>query len=226
MAAEQEGRLERIVEHAPDTRSLFLRLPAPLAFQPGQFVSCLLPVRGEILIRPYSIASPPEDGTQLELLLNLVPEGLGSQYLFSRVVGDPIRFTGPWGTFTLDRAPEAESVFIADGTGIAPIRPMLHRAVASGGGHRLHLLAATEPGSPAVYRAEMDALAARPEARLDVVRVSRAALEDEVRRRWIDADADRTRRLFVCGIGPIVPALRDLLRAAGYERRAVQYEKW
>jgi ferredoxin-NADP reductase len=42
----------------------------------------------------------------------------------------------------------------------------------------------------------------------------------------VDADGDRSRHFFICGIGPLVPALRDLLRRAGYERRAVQYEKW
>jgi ferredoxin-NADP reductase len=56
--------------------------------------------------------------------------------------------------------------------------------------------------------------------------VPRATLREEVARRWVDADADRSRRFFVCGVGAIVPALRDLLRGAGYERRAVQYEKW
>ena len=58
-----EATIERIDEIAPDTRSFVLRLPpAPhFAFRPGQFISCLLPVGGE-LIRPYSIASDPEDG--------------------------------------------------------------------------------------------------------------------------------------------------------------------
>ncbi len=52
MAVEYEARVARIVEHAPDTRSLFLRGPR-IAFRPGQFISCLLPVGGETLIRPY-----------------------------------------------------------------------------------------------------------------------------------------------------------------------------
>jgi ferredoxin-NADP reductase len=219
MAPEQEGRLDDVVEHGGDTRSLFVRLAAPLVFRPGQFVSCLLPIGGETMIRPYSIASDPEDATRLELLLNRVPDGPGSTYLFERRVGDALRFTGPWGTFTLDRAPAAEAVFIADGTGIAPIRPMVHRARATAAGQPLRLLHALEPGAPAVYRDEL-------RAALPVEYVGRATLEDEVRRRWVDADGDRSRHFFICGIGPLVPALRDLLRRAGYERRAVQYEKW
>ena len=58
MAVEYEARVSRIVEHAPDTRSLFLR-GVRLQYRPGQFISCLLPVGGETLTRPYSIVSDP-----------------------------------------------------------------------------------------------------------------------------------------------------------------------
>src|SRR5438132_14400294 len=117
MAIEYEARLVRFVEQEADTRALFLRqTTAPrIAFRPGQFISCLLPVGGETLIRPYSLASSPEED-DLEICLNLVPGGLASPYLLGLPVGAEVRFTGPWGTFVLDRAPETEAVFIADGT--------------------------------------------------------------------------------------------------------------
>jgi ferredoxin-NADP reductase len=219
MAAEREARVERVVEHAPGTRSLVLRLPRGegLAFRPGQFISCLVPVGGARLIRPYSIASSPEDPEHLELLLDRVPGGPGSGYLFGLGPGDRVRFTGPWGTFVLDRAPDAEAVFIAAGTGIAPIRPMLHRAAATAR-HPLYLLYATTLG---IYR---DELAALPGVAVEVVPPD--ALEAAVAARWLAADADRSRCFYVCGVGEQVTRLRDRLRGAGYARRAVQYERW
>jgi ferredoxin-NADP reductase len=51
-------------------------------------------------------------------------------------------------------------------------------------------------------------------------------LAAETQRRWVDADSDRSRHFFVCGVGKGVLRLRDLLRGAGYERRAVHYEQW
>jgi len=226
MAVEHEARIVRFVEHGSDTRSVMLRRTGGprIAFRPGQFISCLLPVDGETLIRPYSVASDPDDD-ELEICLNPVPGGRGSPYLLALPVGATVRFTGPWGTFVLDRAPESEAVFVADGTGIAPIRPMLRRALATGPRHPLRLLCGTWPGAELPYRGELEALA-RQHALLAFDRIPSAALRDEVRRRWIDGDADRTRRFYICGVGPIVPELRDLLRGAGYERRAVQYEKW
>ena len=223
MAVEYEAHVNRIVEHALDTRSLYLH-GVRLQFRPGQFISCLLPVGGETLIRPYSIVSDPGDD-DLEICLNRVPGGLGSSYLLALEIGSTLRFTGPWGTFVLDRAPEAETVFIADGTGIAPIVPMTRRAVASASGHPLRLLHSAGDGDVFLYRTQLDDLARRAPI-LTVERVQRGTLDAEVARRWIDADGDRTRRFYVCGVGAIVPRLRDTLRGAGYERRAVQYEKW
>jgi ferredoxin-NADP reductase len=185
-------------------------------------VSCLLPVGGETLIRPYSIASDPEDD-DLEICLNLVPGGRGSAWLLRLAVGATVRFTGPWGTFVLDRAPDTEAVFVADGTGIAAIRPMIRRALATAPRHPVRLLHGVD--GAALYADEMARLA-REHPCFAVETVARATLRDAVARRWIDADDDRTRRFFVCGVGAIVPTLRDLLRGAGYERRAVQYEKW
>ena len=222
--AEREARVARIVEHAPDTRSLFLRLPPGerLEFRPGQFVSCLLPIGDRPpLIRPYSLASRPEE-EELELCLDRVPGGPGSAHLFQCTPGAVVHFTGPWGTFVLDRAPDAEVVFIADGTGIAPIRPMLRRALETAA-HPIHLLHGSD--GPPLYGREIVALTGSHRI-LTVAHVERAHLREEVVRRWIDADGDRGRHFYVCGVGDIVRTLRDLLRRAGYERRAVQYEKW
>lgn len=217
MAAERTARLERLVAHGPTTRSLFLRPDAPLAFRAGQFVSCLIPTAGTPANRAYSIASSPGEDT-LELLVDLVPGGPGSHHLFGLRPGDPVRFTGPWGAFVLDAPADARVVFVADRSGIAPIRPMLRERAAQAPAGTTHLLYGTTLG---VYR---DELAALPRVSVDVA--APAALETEVRRRWIDGDAARDRRFYVCGIGPVVHALRDLLRGAGYARRAVQYEKW
>jgi ferredoxin-NADP reductase len=225
MAVEREGRLEATIDHGEDTRSLFLRLPTPLVFHPGQFVSCLIPSGGELLIRPYSIASDPAEADRLELLLNLVPGGPGSTHLLGLEPGATVRFTGPWGTFTLEQAPAAEVVFVADGTGIAPIRPMVHRAVATRTGGPLRLLHAIGPGRPPVYRPEFEQLA-RTQPGFSVEHVPAGTLEPTLRRRYLEADADRTRHFFICGVGASILVLRDLLRKGGYERRAVHYEKW
>jgi phenol hydroxylase P5 protein len=232
-----EATIERVFPHTSDTRSFFLRLSGGqrLSFKPGQFISLLLPVAGEILTRPYSIASSPEDGNLLEICLNLVPNGLGSHYLFARNLGDVLRFTGPWGTFVLDALPQAECIFIADGTGIAPIRPMVHHAFASAPRFPVLLLYSIRQKSELLYHDEWVTLTKKssrfvfapflttPANSKDGVHGS---LLTYVQSRFIAQGNDRSRHFYICGVGPQVTQLRDLLRRAGYQRRAVHYEKW
>ena len=233
-----EAPIERIFAHTPDTRSFFLRLPPghSLAFKPGQFISLLLPVAGETLIRPYSIASSPEEGSLLEICLNLVPDGPGSHYLFARTVGETLRFTGPWGTFVCEQLPPAEGVFIADGTGIAPIRPMIRCALAIEPRFPVRLLYSASQESELLYRQEWEAharacpwfvftpLLRHPADGRAGLRGS--LLVEYVERCYVAEDSDRSRHFYICGVGQQVTEMRDLLRRAGYQRRAVQYEKW
>jgi len=218
--------IERISEIAPDTRSFSLRLPAEsgFTFAPGQFVSCLLPVGGATLIRPYSVASSPEELPALEICLNRVPGGQGSGYLFGLDPGATLDFTGPWGTFQLDRQPEMETVFIAEGPGVVPIRPMLRRALERGT-HPVRLLYAAPTSELLLYDAEL-AAAARAHPRFAYAPLVATALASAVEVAFVTGDPSRRRAFFICAVGDVVTRLRDTLRAAGYERRAVQYEKW
>jgi ferredoxin-NADP reductase len=227
------ARVDRIFDHAPDTRSLFLSLTSGkhLRFVPGQFISITIPLGDETRSRPYSIASDPEDRGPFEICFNRVEGGRGVAWLFERRVGDTIDFSGPFGTFTLDRAPTVEAGFIAEGTAIAPICPMLKRALASSPTSKIHLIYAAPDREHILYAAELEDLARTARNfSYETLIAPGAKIYDRLielaEARWVSGDADRTRHFYICGVGKGVLRLRDLLRGAGYERRAVHYEQW
>jgi 3-ketosteroid 9alpha-monooxygenase subunit B len=229
-----QAKVERVFEHAEDTRSLFLRMvngPMP-RFIPGMFISVAIPLEAETLARPYSIATSPEEGEPFELCLNRVPGGAGSGWLCDRRIGDTINFVGPFGAFTLDRAPEAETVFVAEGTGIAAIRPMLKRLMMAPLAYPVSLLYAADRKDHLLYHEELERMAAAARFRLQTLIAGPSAqtvyerLMETARRQWVEADQERGRQFYICGVGKGVLALRDLLRGSGYERRAVRYEQW
>ena len=231
------ARVEKIFDHASDTRSLFLSLAGGkhLRFIPGQFISILIPLGDETRSRPYSIASDPEHRGPFEICFNRVAGGRGVAWMFERRVGDTIDFSGPFGAFTLDRAPEVEAGFIAEGTAIAPIRPMLKRALASspreGAPPRIHLIHAAPDREHLLYASELGEMAKKASNfSYETVIAPAEKIYDRLfelaQARWVLSDADRTRQFYICGVGKGVIRLRDLLRGAGYERRAVHYEQW
>jgi ferredoxin-NADP reductase len=195
------------------------------------FISVAIPLANEKRVRPYTIANSPEDGEPFELCFNLVSSGPGAAWMFERQIGDLLDFTGPYGAFTLEHAPDRELVFIAEATAIAPIRPMLRRVLTGPTVRSVHLLYAAPRVEHLLYRSELESLSqAYPRFKLDLRVLAHdrlyQSLLDEVQLRWVANDNDRTRQFFLCGIGPGVLKLRDLLRQSGYERRAVRYEQW
>ncbi len=124
-----------ITDLTHDVRVVRLELlnPDEIQFLAGQFVSFEVqkPELRFPVTRPYSIASPPANRRVIDLLLNLVPGGPGSEYLFSLKAGDPVSFRGPAGTFVLREYPARRLLFVATGTGIAPIRSMIHARLPS-----------------------------------------------------------------------------------------------
>jgi CDP-4-dehydro-6-deoxyglucose reductase len=123
------AQVESIENLTHDVRRLGLRLiePKSIAFKPGQFISFEIPDphTGRLVTRAYSIASQPSRSGVITLLFNLVSGGPGSGFLFHLTVGEKTQFKGPAGHFYLREDPGRELLFVASGTGIAPIRSML-----------------------------------------------------------------------------------------------------
>jgi benzoate/toluate 1,2-dioxygenase reductase subunit len=92
-------------------------------FQSGQYVRIRVP--GTALWRSYSMASTPRELPRLEFLVRIIAGGAMSQYLRTRArVGDPLEIEGPRGAFVM-RPRRASHIFVAGGTGLAPILSLI-----------------------------------------------------------------------------------------------------
>src|SRR5271167_1077584 len=95
-------------------------LPA-FDFVAGQFVSMVADdPAGKTQTRAYSVASAPRRN-EMDICVNRVEGGFFSNLLADLKEGDTIKFHGPHGLFLL-RQPLTEAIFIATGTGIAPMK--------------------------------------------------------------------------------------------------------
>lgn len=93
------------------------------SFQSGQYVRLKVP--GAVEWRSYSMASTARDLPRMDFLVRILSGGLVSEYLRTRCrVGDEILIQGPMGAFIL-HSPRAPQIFIAGGTGLAPILAMI-----------------------------------------------------------------------------------------------------
>ncbi len=100
--------------------------PAEILHRPGQYVQVQAPSPDGPVFRAYSISSPAHEPNVVELIVRLVPGGIGSTYLHNVQAGDPIIFTGPYGEFHLDEDPDVEIVCVGGGCGMAPMKNIIH----------------------------------------------------------------------------------------------------
>ena len=124
-------RIDSIELLTPDVVKVRLRLPAATAFDfiPGQYVEV---IGHGGLRRSYSLASAPMLGQPIELHVRRVSDGAMSRYWFEQAkTNDLLRLKGPLGTFFLRGDEGVDLVFLATGTGIAPIKAMLEGLNAS-----------------------------------------------------------------------------------------------
>ena len=96
-----------------------------LEFLPGQSICLEVAAQGDSTPSHYSIASAPNGDNYFELCLRRGAKGSAATRLCDLNEGTQVRSTRPKGAFVLQQ-PEGDTVFLAAGTGIAPIRSMIH----------------------------------------------------------------------------------------------------
>jgi CDP-4-dehydro-6-deoxyglucose reductase len=227
---------------APAVRELcFERVDgAPMDFEPGQWVNLLFSTADEPeLKRAYSIASAPDGSPGLRLAVTRVSGGPASSRLHALEVGETLRAIGPNGFFTRPGDDPAPVLYVATGTGLAPLRSMLHAALAAGSTAPQVLLFGTRHEEDILYRDELSALAAEvPQLRYEVT-LSRAEASWSGRRGYVqshvrelygalaEASAFPAPHVYVCGLDRMVSAVRDVARdELGVPRKHVHTERY
>jgi ferredoxin-NADP reductase len=150
--------------------------------------------------------------------------------LFEMQPGDCIEMRPPLGLFVL-RQPPRDSIFIATGTGIAPFRSML-QAHLDAASTAFTLLFGVRYESHLLYRAEFEELALRhPHFRFwpTLTRPDPAWTGRQGRVQMHLAEAIGERRdldIYLCGLKEMVDDVRAVLKALGFDRKQIFYEKY
>ena len=120
------ARVSALTLLAKDVLKVTLRTPPSLKMQflPGQYVDL---ISGDVR-RSYSIANAEREEGTIDLIVKKVHAGKMSAVLFGDTnENDIFRLEGPLGTFGWRDPPPKNIVFLATGTGIAPVLSMLER---------------------------------------------------------------------------------------------------
>ena len=122
----------------------------PFQYLPGQAV--MMAPHGAPARRPFSLASSPERATETHSVELLIAMEGGSEDLRWATAGTLIDLEGPFGTFTFPASvEESRLLFVAGGTGIAPLRAMLDHALRRHPTQKISLLYSTRRSDEFVF---------------------------------------------------------------------------
>jgi ferredoxin-NADP reductase len=210
-------------------------------FQPGQFVSLVAPNQeGRLITRAYSLASAPRQNSHFDLCLNRVESGFFSNLLCDLPEGGELKFHGPHGLFVL-RNPLRDSIFVATGTGIAPMRGFLEWIFTEPSRHEgreLWLVYGTRHTTSIYYREEFAALAKNFPNFHYIITLSRGGEDWKGERGYVQehvrtvlasrsAEARANMDAYICGLNAMVSSTRKLLQEEfGWNKKQIFFERY
>ncbi|MDZ7662114.1 2Fe-2S iron-sulfur cluster-binding protein [Thiohalophilus sp.] len=136
---EIDAKVYKVDDVAGNVRVLQLRTPRSqtLRFLAGQYVT--LHIDG-LAPRSKSVASCPCNGMYLQFHVRYSQDDPFARYIFNNITPrSSMRIAGPHGDFTLDESSRRPMIFIANDTGIAPMKSLIEHCIALESSQPMHL---------------------------------------------------------------------------------------
>ncbi len=209
--------------------------PAEISQRSGQYVQIQAPSPEGLAFRAYSISSPVHEPKIVELVVRLVPGGIGSTYLHNLKENDHVTFTGPFGEFVLSDDPSVEVICVAGGCGMAPVKNIIYSIYNRWPERSCWLFFGCRTTKDIFYLDEFKELSKKFPAFKIAYALSDPLEQDE---KW-DGDtgfvhlavdkhleAEVKRQAFLCGPPPMIEAVMRVLEEKGMFAGDIFYDKF
>ena len=228
-ARQHKARVTAVKQLSPAVKGITVQVGEKnFHFLPGQFVMAAQEEYPSVS-RAYSIAAA-QDNNHIELCIKILEKGALSSALNKIKEGDQLLIDGPYGKFVLQEAQE-DLIFIAGGTGIAPIRAMLQALWKQGKKNEMWLFYRFKEQESYLYREEWEA-AAQERKNFHLIPSTRGSSQ------W-KGETDRPQLLlkkyiatpegkevYVCGSPEMVREISADLLDQGFTREQLHREMW
>ncbi len=165
------------------------------------------------LKRPYSLVSDPSDLSHYSIAVLLHPGGRGSTLLHERLqLGEWIEADAPKNSFGLQ--PATHTILIAGGIGVTPIRSHSRELQRNGASYEIHYT-----GRGRERMAMLDALGGR-------VTVYDSKAGEKLNVEALLATPQPGTRVYVCGPGRLIDAVRSIAAAQGWAPEQIHFESF
>lgn len=232
-------------DFTPDLWSIRVTPEQKLAFKPGQYATLVVADGDQVVERPYSIVSSPDENA-IEFFFELVPEGELTPLLYKLKVGDGLLMRRQAkGLFTVDtKSGHAQHFLASTVTGVAPYVSMARKLAqefdSNPGGFRpdfrVVLMQAASRSWEFAYREELEALAQRYAWLTYIPTVSRpwedsswkgeVGRVEDILRKYLDSNRlePSTTTAYLCGHPQMIENSKGILQRRGFAKESLREE--
>lgn len=231
-----ETTLEKIFCLTPTVRTFRVRFEGGkgFPFRPGQFAMVHIPGQEKVHKKPYSINSAPYETGYLDLCVKFVEGGLATKWFWERKEGEKMTIGGPYGNFLMKEPMDYDPIFIATGTGLAPLRSMIRQGYHDGKFSRdrqITLIFGVRYENEVFYDDEFRTLEREQKNFRFVPTISRPkdwtgekGYVQDVLKRLIQKPVNK--QIYVCGLTPMINAVEKTALAIGFDKKQIHHEKY
>lgn len=228
-----DAKLVKIENLSSSVRHFVLEYPesADTSFIAGQFMMVHLEKDGKPHKKPYSIASSSSLHKKIELCIKRVDGGYVSNWFFGLKEGDILHTSLPYGFFTVREPWEENIVFVGTGTGVAPLRGMIHKLYEQNCDKQIWLIFGNRYETDVLYDAEWRALEKKHKNFHYIPTVSRPE-------KWVGEKIyvqEIVKKVFVgksgldfygCGLVPMCQQLKQALIDMNVPKEKIHFEQF
>jgi ferredoxin-NADP reductase len=241
-------RCVRITNETEDVKTFTFMAESGLLFhyKPGQFITLDLTIKGESVLRSYSISSTPTRPHTLEITVKRVPAppetpgtppGLVSNWLHDNLtVGSSVKLGSPMGKFTCAPHPAAKLLLISAGSGITPMMSMSRWLMDTVSTTDVLFFHCARTPSDIIFRQELELMAARSPHFRVAISLTRTQTTGEhwfgLTGRLTDAILHtiapdfRDRTVYVCGPDGFMQGVKTLLAGLNFPMEHYHEERF
>ncbi|HLC75200.1 MAG TPA: FAD-dependent oxidoreductase [Candidatus Nanoarchaeia archaeon] len=211
-----------------DTKSFILSTEQPIKYSAGQFVMLNIPYKDTFVRRAYSIASKKTN--DIEICLNYITDGKASHFLFNIKPNTTITIDGPYGIFKLKQT-VYDKLFVCTGTGVAPLRAMIHELLKNHAKHQITLIFGERTEAELLYRKEFEALQKKHKNFKYISTLSRPHKSWTGERGYVQDIIQKyikqpQTEAYICGIKEMVDDVHATLLQIGIQKQNISTEKY
>ncbi len=231
-----ETRLEKIFYLTPSVRTFRLRFVGGkgFPFQAGQFSMVHIQGEDKVHKKPYSINSSPFEEGYIDLCIKFIEGGFATNWFWNLQEGAIIPAAGPYGNFLLKEPIDYDPIFIATGTGLAPLRSMLRQGYHSGqftNARQVTLIFGVRYDDELFYADEFREMEKQHPNFRFIPTISRPKawsgevgyVQDKLKKYVSDPQG---KQIYVCGLTPMINAVEQTALEMGFDKKQIHYEKY